>query len=740
MKWPKKDTKTEEKPEADEALEVGEEVDSKGKEKEEKENEERELDENGCPPSIGKKFCQQCRLEIPIKSIRCYHCHADQVLKGLLHEEEDQKEVRFTGFKLLLSDIVDDDDPEAGTVFTDVEFKIKDKHLLNSLSRQGISVAYRDQEKEKKKEGEENKTGYIKAELLIYQLPKIRAYWANEKNSVVRNFLAQIEHLQKSMIKQIKALLKKSKTVFPALWFIFEEGTQIYSWKGGCKLGSTIVSSSYSGSFSMRGEMLKSDGEQFYWFEETFSIWDFYGVRRLEDLDVQLMDAESMDELIARGQLFNELGLGHKFRSYNGFMTKRYSSYFSHKVPVEGRVMLDAATYNRMYPSDASFRSTGTRRNKHKNRKQAQQQYQYDNWGGSQAQPASDKFRRVPPEDLFMCWPTLPGFSFKKKQWGEFFISLCHEIKFDDKAFDQLVLEQNKKDLIKSLVECQENQEVQQRGFSDIISGKGGGCIFLLHGKPGTGKTLTAEAVSEHLHTPLYSVSVGELGTTPESLETKLQKILEVAGIWKASILMDEADIFLERRTKSDIMRNAMVGIFLRLLEYHNGVLFLTTNRIKSIDEAFNSRISIALHYDDLDRIARGAVWQNFIDHLKDAEGADAIADDLDMEELVDYDLNGRQIRSTVKLSQSLAVYQKRPLSMEHLRSTISVALCFEQKFEETVKAKRREKHYYKNRLDQKDKDEAARQKKKEGKGKGKGKAKKITVAIGGSSDYDSDC
>jgi len=306
------------------------------------------------------------------------------------------------------------------------------------------------------------------------------------------------------------------------------------------------------------------------------------------------------------------------------------------------------------------------------------------------------------------------GFSFKKKQWGEFLVSLCREIEFDDKAFEQLVLEKEKKALIKSLVECQESAEVINKGFNDIISGKGGGCIFLLHGPPGTGKTLTAEAVSEHLHTPLYSVSVGELGTTPESLETNLQRILEVAAIWKASILMDEADIFLERRTKSNIIRNAMVGIFLRLLEYHNGVLFLTTNRIKAIDEAFNSRISIALHYDDLDHISRGQIWMNFFNHIRSAEGNDAVADDIDLHELVSHNLNGRQIRSTVKLSQSLAVYENAPLSMSHLRSTISVALSFEAKFEEQVKSKRREKHLYKNRLDK----------------KGKGKKKTVTVEL----------
>jgi hypothetical protein len=677
-------------------------------------------------PSLGKKFCQFCSLEIPKKAIRCYHCHMDQVLKAVVQDEGDEaRVVKFNGFKLILCDIIDDEDPEAGPVFTDVEFKIKDKNLQTALSRQGISLSHRGFT------DEEKKAGYIKGEELVVFLPKLRAYWANEKSSMVRSFLAQVEDMQATMTKQIKKLLERKKTVFPALWFIFEEGTQIYSWKSGCKVGAAVVSSSYSYGFDMMGEMVKSDGEQFYYMEEKFTIRYFGTVKRLEDLEVQVMDDESMDELIARGQQFNKLGVGHHFKAYEGFMMKSFSSFFTHKVPADGRVMIDTSTYNRLHPSDSSFRfsGAGSRRQNMRNRNQNQHQYQYDMWGNAQESPQSNpnQFKQVSEEDLFMCWPTLPGFSFKKKQWGEFLISLCQDIVFDDKAFDQLVLAPKKKDLIKSLVECQDNRDVVQKGFKDIISGKGGGCIFLLHGPPGTGKTLTAEAVSEHLHTPLYSVSVGELGTTSQSLETNLQRILEVAAVWRASILMDEADIFLERRSKSDIMRNAMVGIFLRLLEYHNGVLFLTTNRIKAIDEAFNSRISIALHYEDLDKSARKAVWRNFIQHLQTSEGQDAVAPNLDLDELAEYALNGRQIRSTVKLSQSLAVYEKTPLSMEHLRSTISVALSFEEKFDEQVKAKRKEKNFYKNRLDQKEKDDQ----KAKGKGKEK-KGRKITVTLEG--------
>jgi hypothetical protein len=49
--------------------------------------------------------------------------------------------------------------------------------------------------------------------------------------------------------------------------------------------------------------------------------------------------------------------------------------------------------------------------------------------------------------------------------------------------------------------------------------------------------------VAELLHRPLYSVSVGELGTDTNELEKKLTEILEVSSSWNAVILLDEADV-----------------------------------------------------------------------------------------------------------------------------------------------------------------------------------------------------
>jgi hypothetical protein len=69
------------------------------------------------------------------------------------------------------------------------------------------------------------------------------------------------------------------------------------------------------------------------------------------------------------------------------------------------------------------------------------------------------------------------------------------------------------------------------------------------------------------LHRPLYIVGGGELGTTPSELDSSLTSVFDLAPAWDAVVLIDEADVFLEKRANSDVIRNAMVAVFLRQIE-----------------------------------------------------------------------------------------------------------------------------------------------------------------------------
>jgi SpoVK/Ycf46/Vps4 family AAA+-type ATPase len=257
---------------------------------------------------------------------------------------------------------------------------------------------------------------------------------------------------------------------------------------------------------------------------------------------------------------------------------------------------------------------------------------------------------------------------------------MLYEIEFREETFDRLVLPASQKRMIKALVRHSSDS------FQDIVAAKGEGSVFLLYGPPGVGKTLTAEAISEMLHRPLYSVSLGQLGTTPAELEKRMGEILELCSRWDALILLDEADIFLEKRTTGgSLERNAMVSVMLRLVEYFKGVLFLTSNRVDSLDPAFRTRITLALRYEALDVAAREQVWKNLLQAsgqsdllLLSLDGNDARA--IKTDALASHALNGREIKNCIRLALALAAEDGTRISQEGLLETIQLMCDFNEK------------------------------------------------------------
>lgn len=246
---------------------------------------------------------------------------------------------------------------------------------------------------------------------------------------------------------------------------------------------------------------------------------------------------------------------------------------------------------------------------------------------------APKDIKKVPEEELILCSSTVFGYAFTEKAWVQMTVDGISDVVWDTEAYDKLVLPDDTKKLVKSLVQA---CRTETKLIKDIISTKGSGVVFVLHGDPGTGKTLTAEAIGEELRRPILVIAVSDLGTDPTNVEIRLGNFLRTAEKWDSIVLLDEADIFLEQRGRMDIFRNAMVGVFLRLLEYHNSPMFLTTNRVFAFDPAIRSRISIAIKYHPLKRAARKQVWQQLLDM------ANAKVSPSDLMELAMSSVNGR--------------------------------------------------------------------------------------------------
>ena len=133
-------------------------------------------------------------------------------------------------------------------------------------------------------------------------------------------------------------------------------------------------------------------------------------------------------------------------------------------------------------------------------------------------------------------------------------------VAFRKNAWNRLVLDKEYKDIVQAMVSSYVEKTAM---LDDLVAGKGAGLVALLHGPPGSGKTLTAECVADSFEKPLYHISCGDIGTDPERLEERLEEVFDYAETWGAVLLLDEADIFLQDRDYANLERNALVSIFL---------------------------------------------------------------------------------------------------------------------------------------------------------------------------------
>lgn len=238
--------------------------------------------------------------------------------------------------------------------------------------------------------------------------------------------------------------------------------------------------------------------------------------------------------------------------------------------------------------------------------------------------------------------PFVRAFSLDLKTYVYADVDDLGEHAFDSNALSKLVLPHDIDRILRKIFDTP-----TESLFGDMYKGRHGGMVILANGPQGCGKTMTAEVFAEHTRRPLYVLEMGELGTDLKDVEKSLQLIFARAARWNAVLLFDEADVFLSKRDDSSLERNAIVGVFLRLLDRHEGLFFLTSNRAGAIDPAFKSRITLALQYKALDREAREKVWRNMLQ-------AAGVPFKGDLHRIVEKGLDGRQIRNQVKLLKTI--------------------------------------------------------------------------------------
>jgi hypothetical protein len=132
--------------------------------------------------------------------------------------------------------------------------------------------------------------------------------------------------------------------------------------------------------------------------------------------------------------------------------------------------------------------------------------------------------------------------------------------------------------------------------------------------------------------------------------------------------------------------------VFLRMLEYYEGILFLATNRLETMDVAFQSRIHVPVKYEPLDSTARRQIWKNFIMRIdeRESEGKQELLEALD--NLQHWELNGREIRNVLSVAESLALSSERrrgALRYKHVEDVANSTFTFHHIFEDRRKEKK---------------------------------------------------
>ncbi|KAI9814172.1 MAG: hypothetical protein M1827_003338 [Pycnora praestabilis] len=556
-------------------------------------------------------------------------------------------------------------------------------------------------------------------ELIYHKEQKLRDLAEKAEEATKRDIeilIREVDHRQATERKDATKLAENKQVTYDLLWTLFYPGEPVVQKDIMGKEQVSIIATPHRMPAGETSEKYYLDlwsvdynGTEFTYLESTISIKSFKGAKAITDLEVFPLKewegpngakaTELKERLIKRGQKFEELCNGQSegsFRQYKGLMMNQGGD----KMLVDPA---EASLRTSLHTASTSAGALETKNQDGIGRLESKSLVIIDHDGyfnyankslklGKQTpyiEPCScsgcvglrkeiihdlprtldeiKRDKRLTEIQCLLCPPRVFGFGMRGKLWMQLLV-------------DNLELDNKSKDILKTLI-LQHSRNVDS--IDDIIPGKGDGLIVLLHGPPGVGKTLTAESLAKLTGKPLCTVSMTDVGTSPTVVEKNLLRVFSLATHWKALVLFEEADIFLETRSLQDLRRNSLVSVLLRILEYFRGILFLTSNRVKTFDEAFQSRINVAVRYRELSESQRKRIWEMWLDKADDAI-EDRTEFDKELSEggdLTKAELNGRQIRNVFRGAMAMAQARsigKRKLTLKDVEMVVKRTVEFQ--------------------------------------------------------------
>ncbi|KAL8795190.1 MAG: hypothetical protein Q9195_002345 [Heterodermia aff. obscurata] len=527
------------------------------------------------------------------------------------------------------------------------------------------------------------------------------------------------------------------------VWLLFKPGSIVYSWTNGVLWAFVVEEHDRDARKKKDDQIRPRNLSRMYELESTqrrerliVTVWflAFNGKhlgRRREEFNIPMFDGEksiislpifphefmkhdervhkslsTQEYLLQRGQLFFEM-THRSYKHYDGITAD------SPRRSIRGRVMVDTKYF--LDSGEINYLKVGLSSNVRPQRDAEDEDGYYppppndalgkgknDDW---KTRDIYAHYDGIIPEDCesldsqqyIICPARLSAFVLKTRQIEALFVDKFSKPVFQVDLMKELVLDDDAKAMVKALSQRYTMQsEANDSWSADFVKNKGEGQIFLLHGKPGVGKTTTAECVAELTQRPLLSITSGDLGVDPKDVEERLNKWLQMAEVWGAVLLLDEADVYLESRINQDLRRNTLVSIFLRALEYYQGLLFLTTNRVGTFDDAFVSRIHVAIHYPDFTNEKRCQIWDIFFNKLeREKENIKFTQRTVDYakesKEIQSLKWNGREIRNAFSTAVALAEFEnerddKRRVIFHarHLEQVVKMSKAFQDYLKST--------------------------------------------------------